>query len=398
MFKSIMRPLPGLLALTGTLLVACSDDPTGTGDLAGGDVSAEVTTVGAEQDADGYTLVIDADTAAAPAVAINDTVLVTDLSEGDHTFELTGVQVNCAVAGDNPRTVTVTASEAVVAAFEVSCVAALFDKIIWASSRDGDFELFVANTDGSDAMPLTSDAAANVTVAVSPDGTKIAFGSDRDGDFDIYVMNADGTGVIQLTDAADTDSDPDWSPDGSQIAFSSHRDGDWEIYVMNADGTAPTNVTNEPTATDIQPRWSPDGSSIAFQTDRDGDLDAYTMNPDGSAVTNRTSESDSADILPAWSPDGTQLVIASDRTPGETDFDLFTMNVDGTGATNITNSTAGNVGWPDWSPDGGSILFVTRRDGNNEIYAIASDGTGGLTNLTNDDASDHFPRWTPARH
>ena len=34
--------------------------------------------------------------------------------------------------------------------------------------------------------------------AWSPDGTKIAFTSDRDGNFEIYVMNADGTNPTRL--------------------------------------------------------------------------------------------------------------------------------------------------------------------------------------------------------
>jgi hypothetical protein len=33
----------------------------------------------------------------------------------------------------------------------------------------------------------------------APDGTRIAFTSNRDGDFDVWVMNADGTNPINLT-------------------------------------------------------------------------------------------------------------------------------------------------------------------------------------------------------
>ena len=37
---------------------------------------------------------------------------------------------------------------------------------------------------------------------------KIAFQSDRDGDWEIYVMNSDGTGQANLTNNAARDSDP----------------------------------------------------------------------------------------------------------------------------------------------------------------------------------------------
>jgi Tol biopolymer transport system component len=66
---------------------------------------------------------------------------------------------------------------------------------------------------------------------------KIAFMSDRDGDYEIFVMNADGTGVTQLTDNNDGDGGSVWSPNGNKIAFHSNRDRDYEVFVMNADGS-----------------------------------------------------------------------------------------------------------------------------------------------------------------
>ncbi len=48
---------------------------------------------------------------------------------------------------------------------------------------------------------------------------RIAFHSNRDGDFDIYVMNADGSGVTQVTHNTINEFDPIWSPNGQQIAF-----------------------------------------------------------------------------------------------------------------------------------------------------------------------------------
>ena len=62
---------------------------------------------------------------------------------------------------------------------------------------------------------------------------KIAFISDRDGNFEIYVMDADGSNPTNLTNNPGRDSFPAWSPDGSKIAFGSDRDGNMEIYVMD---------------------------------------------------------------------------------------------------------------------------------------------------------------------
>ncbi|MFP6642604.1 MAG: protein kinase, partial [Candidatus Latescibacterota bacterium] len=68
---------------------------------------------------------------------------------------------------------------------------------------------------------------------ISPDGSKIAFVSDRDGNHEIYVMDSDGSNQTRLTSNYASDYDPSWSPDGSKIAFGSDRDGFGDIYVMD---------------------------------------------------------------------------------------------------------------------------------------------------------------------
>src|SRR5262245_5169966 len=85
-------------------------------------------------------------------------------------------------------------------------------------------------------VPERTHAAKNLT--------RIAFASDRDGNYEIYIMDADGTGVTRLTNSPADDFLPAWSP-RKQIAFASSRSGaNYEIYIMNADGTGLTNLTN----------------------------------------------------------------------------------------------------------------------------------------------------------
>ena len=61
---------------------------------------------------------------------------------------------------------------------------------------------------------------------------KIAFSSTRHGDSEIYVMDSDGRNHVRLTDDPANDSEPSWSPDGKRIAFVSRRSGVSQIYVM----------------------------------------------------------------------------------------------------------------------------------------------------------------------
>ena len=89
------------------------------------------------------------------------------------------------------------------------------------------------------SLPLLLFLLLSACTSPQPTG-RIAFSSDRDGDWDIYVMNADGSGQIKLSNNESTDRSPACSPDGTRIAFSSARHGNLEIYVMSADGSGLT--------------------------------------------------------------------------------------------------------------------------------------------------------------
>ena len=89
-----------------------------------------------------------------------------------------------------------------------------------------------------------------------PDGTKIAFTSDRDGDYEIYSMNADGTNQVNLTNNAGHDGDPSWQslapyrPDALiKLPSSSSFTGDGTYNATGAGQSASKKVRTGRTAT-----------------------------------------------------------------------------------------------------------------------------------------------------
>lgn len=68
-------------------------------------------------------------------------------------------------------------------------------------------------------------------------GNTVAFMSSRDGDWEIYSVNLDGTGLKQLTNNSASDGLPAWSPNGKNLAFVSNQGGPWAIWAMAPDGS-----------------------------------------------------------------------------------------------------------------------------------------------------------------
>ncbi|NIV31251.1 MAG: hypothetical protein GWN58_17675, partial [Anaerolineae bacterium] len=60
--------------------------------------------------------------------------------------------------------------------------------------------------------------------------------SARDGNWEVYAVNLDGSGLKRLTNNSANDGLPTWSPDGQSIAFVSNRSGAWAIWVMDRSG------------------------------------------------------------------------------------------------------------------------------------------------------------------
>jgi tol-pal system beta propeller repeat protein TolB len=278
-------------------------------------------------------------------------------------------------------------------------------RIAFVSRGDqGEHEICVIQADGSGRMCLTrrtlDESWCECMVAWSPDARQIAFTSHRDGNYEIYVMNADGSAQKRLTYSGHTSYGPAWSPDGKQIAFTSNKDWNTvQVYVLDADGTNQKCLTVPQVKSEHfsrGPTWSPDGKQIGFTSNRDGIEVVYLMNADGSDQK-RIAEADHGFMcLPQWSPDGIQFVFVGRKG-------IFLIDALGTNLRQLT--THGPMGdWnPRWSPDGKFIVYESRvevdmqtmppKAGHTELFVLDV-ATSQSLRLTMTDMNNEYPSWT----
>lgn len=247
----------------------------------------------------------------------------------------------------------------------------LQNKIIFQSDRDGDFDIYLMNADGSNQINLTNNSAEDNYPVVSLDGGQVLFESNRDGNWQVYSMNLDGTGQRRLTNSATSDDRlPTWSPDGKQVAFISNRDGDYEIFIMAADGTNQQQLTfNQIREGHVS--WSANNQLVYNAGSlNSSSWEIYTMSPDGQNQRQLTNNSIS-DWAPEWSPDGRFILYLS--LIGD-DPAIFIMNADGSNSRLLYNSP--NYDWgADWTADGSSIVFTQDEANTGVIYMMNADGS-----------------------
>jgi Tol biopolymer transport system component len=124
---------------------------------------------------------------------------------------------------------------------------------------------------------------------------------------------------------------------------------------------------------------SPDGAQLVFELM--GDI--YTLPIAGGEATRITS-GPAFDSQPRWSPDGKRIVFLSDRDGSE---NVWTMNPDGTAAKQVSKGDKELYASPVWTPDGDYIVTARTNaplGSNYQLWLFHKDGGPGIS-LTKDD-------------
>jgi Tol biopolymer transport system component len=132
--------------------------------------------------------------------------------------------------------------------------------------------LYVSSKGESDSIwKLEGDVATELWSApeerivgapvVARDGQRIAFATRRNQQTFLYVANADGTNAHIVTRSLELKGAPAWSPNGQSLTVAAMVDGTPRLFHVPLDGRPEARFVDEHSA---DPVWSPDGKVVVY--------------------------------------------------------------------------------------------------------------------------------------
>lgn len=180
--------------------------------------------------------------------------------------------------------------------FTYGCSASPDGKLI---SYHDNYQVYIANADGSGKKHIQTGNAFNFGPRWSPDGKWLLYISGAHGRSNPHVVRRDGTGLKKLADLNAYEGSilfldvpdfhqgssdvPVWSTDGQSVYYTAKVGRNVELFQVSLDGK-PTQLTKSPAGSlHYHPQPSPDGKSLLYGSKRDGVRQLYVMKLAGRA-------------------------------------------------------------------------------------------------------------------
>lgn len=233
-------------------------------------------------------------------------------------------------------------------------------KLLFTALVDGESHPFSMDLDGSHKRDLAGSGPGFIYgVSVSPDGKRIAYHKD----YQVYVADADGSHARHLETGNPFNFCPTWSPDGKWLLFVSGEHYDCHPYLARPDGSglhrlasrggyrgvvAFLDVPDFHGGSSDVPAWSPDGRWVYYTALVAGAVELMRASPQGKVEQLTHSAPGVLHYHPSPSPDGRWLLFGSNR---DSVRQLYVSQADGSDPRPITHVRPGQAAmWAHWQP------------------------------------------------
>ena len=173
---------------------------------------------------------------------------------------------------------------------------------------DGNTDIWLLDLERGPSIRFTSDPLPDIAPAWSPGGDRIVYASQRDGVFELFEKTLDGAPARLLLHTLQAKQVTDWSRDGRYLlyrAITLAPNYDMDIWGMALEGDrAPFAVVRTPFE-ERDAQFSPDGKWIAYQSNESGQHEVYVQPFRGPGERVRISAN--GGVQARWRADGQEL-------------------------------------------------------------------------------------------
>ena len=241
---------------------------------------------------------------------------------------------------------------------------------------------------------LTANTFDDRYASYSPSGDKIVFESNRDGNWEIYIMDSNGMNAQRITYHTGDDRRPTWHPNGEKIIFESTRTGKNQLYILSLKESDIAQITHFFTGNPIFASFSPGGDLIALSLQESENTSNILLIDSKGNTIKKLTNNDKRNFYPKWSQDGSEIVYFSRKDTKNQDDEIYKLNIENSTESRLTDWPKHNF-CPSWSEDNSKIAYVTSMEGTRpEIYIMDSNGENQIR-ITNNDDGDTLPNWSP---
>lgn len=268
------------------------------------------------------------------------------------------------------------------------------DKIVYISNRDDYFDVFIADVktgriikkliSGNSTADFEELHLLTPGLCWSPNGKKIAISVKSGAKEAVYIIDVESEDENELPIKFDGIFSLDWNPDNTSIVLRGDNSKQSDIWIYDLKLGKLKQITND-LFSDLEPRWSNDGKKIYFSSDRGGytdlknipvdfdmssydfaDRNLYVYDTQTETLAKFTDDKNANESSVVTSPDGKKVLFISDRNGID---NIWLRNLE-TGEERPVTNSIDPISLLSLSADGKRLAFSSLNKGGYDIFYL----------------------------